>query len=77
MKKNVFFRCEAVIFEVLKTCVYLAMAYLLVVRACFFAICTVKGPPQLVQCLLDKSWKGTSRMSLQNRWESRSSSQLR
>ena len=31
----VFVRCEAVIFEVLKACVYLAMAYLLVVRACF------------------------------------------
>ena len=30
-----FVRCEAVIFEVLKACVYLAMAYLLV-RACFF-----------------------------------------
>ena len=28
----VFARCEAVIFEVLKACVYLAMAYLLVVR---------------------------------------------
>ena len=48
MKKNVSVRCEAVIFEVLKTCVYLATAYLLVVRACFFAICTVKGLPQLV-----------------------------
>ena len=44
LKKNiVFVRCEAVIFEVLKACVYLAMAYLLVVRACFFAICTAKG----------------------------------
>ena len=29
-KKIVFVRCEVVIFEVLKTCVYLAMAYLLV-----------------------------------------------
>ena len=43
LKKIVLFRCEAVIFEVLKTCVYLAMAYLLVVRPCFFAICIVKG----------------------------------
>ena len=34
----VFVRCEAVIFEVLKTCVCLAMTYLLVVRVCFFAI---------------------------------------
>ena len=45
-KRIVFVRCEAVIFdrsEVQKTCVYLAMAYLLVVRACFFAICIVKG----------------------------------
>ena len=39
LKKNiVFVRCEVVIFEVLKACVYLGMAYLLVVRACFFAI---------------------------------------
>ena len=37
----------AVIFEVLKACVYLAMAYLLVVRACFFAICTAKDLLQL------------------------------
>ena len=43
-KYTVFVRCEEVIFEVPKTCVYLAMAYLLVVRVCFFAICTV---PQL------------------------------
>ena len=42
-KKIVLVRCEAVIFEVLKTCVYLVMAYLLVVRAFFFAICIVKG----------------------------------
>ena len=77
MQKNIgFVRCEAVAFEVLKTCVYLAMAYLLVVRAWFFVICTVKGLPQLFYCLLDKSWRGTSRMSLQNRWEPRSSSQL-
>ena len=34
-KYIVFVRCEAVIFEVLKACVYLAMAYFLVVRACF------------------------------------------
>ena len=48
LKKNiVFVRCEALIFEVLKGCVYLAMAYLLVVRACFFAICTAKGRLQL------------------------------
>ena len=47
LKKIVFVRCEAVIFEVLKTCVYLAMAYLLVVRACFVAICIVKGLLQL------------------------------
>ena len=46
-KKIVFVRCEAVIFEVLKTRVYLAMAYILVVRACFFAICIVKGLLQL------------------------------
>ena len=46
-KKNVFVRYEAVIFEVVKTCVYLAIAYLLVVRACFFAICIVKDLPQL------------------------------
>ena len=46
-KKIVFVRYEAVIFEVVKTCVYLAIAYLLVVRACFFAICIVKGLPQL------------------------------
>ena len=52
------------------------MAYLLVVRACFFAICIVKGLLQLLWYLLDKSWKGTSRMSLQNRYEPRSSSQL-
>jgi len=43
----VFLRCEAVIFEVLKTRVYLAMAYVLVVRACLIAICTVKGLLQL------------------------------
>ena len=48
LKKNiVFLRCEAVIFEVLKTRVYLVMAYVLDVRACFFAICTVKGLLQL------------------------------
>ena len=78
-KKIVFVRCEAVIFdrsEVQKTCVYLAMAYLLVVRACYFAICIVKGLLQLLWYLLDKSWKGTSRMSLQNRYEPHSSSQL-
>ena len=46
-KKIVFVRCEVVIFEALKTCVYLAMAYLLVVRACFLAICIVKGLLQL------------------------------
>ena len=46
-KYIVFVRSEAVIFEVLKDCVYLAMAYLLVVRACFFAICTAKGLLQL------------------------------
>ena len=46
LKKNiVFVRCEAVI--LLKAFVYLAMAYLLVVRACFFAICTAKGLLQL------------------------------
>ena len=55
---------------------YLAMAYLLVVRACFFPICIVKGLLQLLWYLLDKNWKGTSRMSLQNRYEPRSSSQL-
>ena len=38
---------EAVIFEVLKTCVYLSMRYLLVVRACFLAICIVNGLLQL------------------------------
>ena len=43
LRKIVLVRCEAVIFEVLKAFVYLAMAYLLVVRACFFAICSVKG----------------------------------
>ena len=44
LKKKIFFvRCEALIFEVLKTCVSSAMAYLLVGRACFFAICIVKG----------------------------------
>ena len=42
-KKIVFVRYEAVIFEELKTCVHLAMAYLLVVRASFFTICKVKG----------------------------------
>ena len=42
----VFVGYEAVIFEILKTCVFLAMAYLLVIRPCFFAICTVKGLPQ-------------------------------
>jgi len=46
-KYIVFVRCEAVIFEVLKACVYLAKAYLLVVRACFFVICTAKGVLQL------------------------------
>ena len=46
-KQIVSVRREAVIFEVLKTCVYLAMAYLLVVRACFFGICIVKGLLQL------------------------------
>ena len=46
-KYIVFVRCEAVIFEVLKACVYLAMAYLLVVRACFLAIWTAKGLLQL------------------------------
>ena len=45
---TVFVRCEAVIFEVLRACVYLAMAYLLVVRACFFAICTRQGSPVVV-----------------------------
>ena len=40
LKYIVFVRCEAVIFEVLKACVYLAMVYLLVLCACFFAICT-------------------------------------
>ena len=52
------------------------MAYLLVVRACFFSICTAKGLLQLFLYLLDKSWKGKSRMSWQSRWEPRSSSQL-
>ena len=48
LKKNiVFVRCEAVIFEVLKACVYLVMVYLLVVRACFFVIFTAKGLLQL------------------------------
>ena len=78
-KKIVFVCCEPVIFsrfEVLKTCVYLAIAYLLVVRVFFFAICIVKGLLQLLQYLLDKSWKGTSRMSLQNRCKPRSLSQL-
>ena len=42
-KKLVCVRYEAVIFQVLKACVYLATAYLLVVRACLFAICTVNG----------------------------------
>ena len=42
----VFVGYEAVIFEILKTCVFLAMAYLLVIRPCFFAICTVKDLPQ-------------------------------
>ena len=46
-KKIVFVLCEAVIFKVLKTCVYLAMAYLRVVRACFFGICIVQGLLQL------------------------------
>ena len=46
-RKIVFVRCEEVIFEVLKTYVYLAVAYLLVVRACFLAICIVKGLLQL------------------------------
>ena len=53
------------------------MVYLLVVRACSFAICVGKGLLQLFWYLLDKSWKGTSRMSLQIRWEPRSSSQLK
>ena len=44
---NVFVRCKEVMFEVRKTCVYLAMAYLVVVRACFFVICIVKGLLQL------------------------------
>ena len=52
------------------------MVYLLVVRACFFAICTAKGLLQLFYCLIDKGWKGKSRMSWQNRSEPRSSSQL-
>ena len=46
-KKIVFVRCEAVIFEVLKTCNYLTMAYLLLFSACFFAICISKGLLQL------------------------------
>lgn len=46
-KRIVFVRCEAAIFEVLKTCVYLAMPYLLVVRGCFLAICIVKDLLQL------------------------------
>ena len=46
-KYIVFLRSEAVIFEELKTLVYLAMAYVLVVCACFFAIYTVKGLLQL------------------------------
>ena len=40
---------------ILKTCVYLAMAYLLVVRACFFAICTVKGPHSCSSICLTKA----------------------
>ena len=75
-KYIVFVRCEVIIFEVLKACVSLAMAYLLVVHACFFAICTAKGLLQLFQHLLDKIWKGKSKMSWQNRWEPRSFSQL-
>ena len=47
LKNIVFVRCEAVIFEVLKACVYLVMVYLLVVRACFFVIFTAKGLLQL------------------------------
>ena len=47
-KKIVVVRCEAVIFEVLKTCVYLAMAYLLGARACFFSILIVKSLLQLL-----------------------------
>ena len=42
-----FVRCGAVVFEVLKAFVYLAMAYLLLVRACFFAICKAKVLLQL------------------------------
>ena len=43
LKKGLSSFAEAVILEVLKACVYLAMAYLLVDRACFFALCIVKG----------------------------------
>ena len=52
------------------------MEHLLVVRACSLAICKAKGLLQLFYYLLDKSWKGKSRKSWQNRWEPRSSSQL-
>ena len=44
----VFVRCEAVIFKALKACVYLAIAYLLVVRTCFFAICSDKALLELL-----------------------------
>ena len=45
LKKNIgFVCCEAVIFELLKTSVHLASAYLLVVRAGFFAICRCLTP---------------------------------
>ena len=45
LKKNIgFVCCEAVIFELLKTSVHLALAYLLVVRAGFFAICRCLTP---------------------------------
>ena len=52
------------------------MEHLLVVRGCSLAICKAKGLLQLFYYLLEKSWKGKSRMSWQNRWEPRSSSQL-
>ena len=47
-KYIVFVRCEVVIFEVRKACVYLAMVYLLLVRACFF--CNLRSMGLLQLC---------------------------
>ena len=79
LKKNiVFLRCEAVIFEVLKNpCVF--GDGVCTGSSCLF-LCNLhsQGSPTvvLVPASVDKSRKGTSRVSLQNRWEPRSSSQL-